>query len=93
MHRNYVNIIVIISIIIGTISAYRLPLAALSRILGYHHDEPDEDTLGDLPGNGELFEGDMIMDNRLRDAVLNKKRTAIDNTDMLWKNGVIYYVN
>ena len=68
-------------------------LSALSRILGYHHDEPDEETLGDLPANGELFEGDMIMDNRLRDAVLNKKRTAIDNTDMLWKNGVIYYVN
>ena len=37
------------------------------------NDELLENTLKNLPKNGELFEGDMIMDNRLRRNVYGEK--------------------
>ena len=52
-----------------------------------------EDAMKDLPQDGELFEGDMRMDNRLRNAVLGIKRTAISDADLRWPDGVIVYEN
>ena len=61
----------------------------------HQHDNIDsfEDAMKDLPQDGELFEGDMRMDNRLRNAVLGIKRTAISDDDLRWPNGVIVYEN
>ena len=61
----------------------------------HQHDNIDsfENAMKDLPQDGELFEGDMRMDNRLRNAVLGIKRTAISDDDLRWPNGVIVYEN
>lgn len=52
--------------------------------------------IGNLPPVGELFEGDIIMDERLRRAVLggvdNEKRDVLKNQNLLWKNGLVPYV-
>nr|XP_012563410.1 unnamed protein product [Hydra vulgaris] len=48
-----------------------------------------------IPQNGELFEEDIIMDARLRNAVNNKflsKKSAIVSEDIKWDNGVLPYV-
>eukprot|EP00794_Sanderia_malayensis_P014080 gene14080-15549_t len=44
-----------------------------------------------LPENGELFEGDMIMDKRLRRNIkdVESKRSALTDTSYKWPNGVI----
>jgi len=61
-------------------------------------DDQPEITEKDLPANGENFEGDMIMDDRLRRAVLglNKKRSAIeqalDGHKRHWPNGIVPYL-
>ena len=41
----------------------------------------------------ELFEGDMVMDSRLREAVLGKntKKSAFRGRDILWPDNVVYY--
>ena len=48
-----------------------------------------ESTFGFL----ELFEGDIIMDESLRAAVLGKadKRSVLKNRKKLWPNGIVYY--
>lgn len=51
-----------------------------------------EDALSNLPANGELFEGDMVMDSRLRNAVLGiSKKTALSSDSYKWPNGILYY--
>jgi len=48
--------------------------------------------LADLPKNDELFEGDMVMDNRLRDAVLGvSKKSVVIGEGIKWPNGILYY--
>ena len=41
----------------------------------------------------ELFEGDIIMDEDLRSAVLGEadKRSVYTNKDKLWLDGMVYY--
>lgn len=52
-----------------------------------------KEALADLPKNGELFEGDIQMDQRLKDAVLGiSKKSALRSENILWPNGVLYYV-
>jgi len=49
---------------------------------------------GDVPKAGELFEGDIVMDESLRKAVLGEeadKRSEITNKDRLWKDNTVYY--
>jgi len=47
----------------------------------------------DLPKNGDLFEGDMVMSPLLRGAVLRdlSKRSALVDNDNKWRNGIIPY--
>lgn len=49
-----------------------------------------------LPANGELFEGDIVMDERLRQAVWGQqsKKSAlrkVKDDGFKWPNGIIYY--
>jgi len=55
--------------------------------------EERETVMKDLPADGELFEGDMVMDSRLREAVLGKntKKSAFRGRDILWPDNVVYY--
>ena len=47
--------------------------------------------LANLPENGQLFEGDMVMDSRLRDAVLGRSKKAVIKEYRRWANGVLVY--
>lgn len=49
-----------------------------------------------LPKNGERFEGDILMDNRLRNAILNERNrkrvsTILDGSHT-WSNGTVPYI-
>lgn len=48
----------------------------------------------EIPGVGELFEGDIVMDPRLYSAVTgeNEKRDAVTDEDYLWPNARVPYV-
>lgn len=59
-------------------------------------DNEEKASLTRLPDNGELFEGDMIMDNRLRRAVWGEKskKSALLQVELKgykWPHGIIYY--
>lgn len=47
-----------------------------------------------LPRNGEIFEGDMVMDNRLRRSVkgVELKRSAVIGSNYRWHDGIVPYV-
>lgn len=52
-----------------------------------------DDAFGDLPRNGDLFEGDMVMDSGLKAAILGiEKKSAIVDKNRLWPDGILYYV-
>ena len=51
----------------------------------------DEKELSDLPENNNLFEGDIVMDSRLRDAVLGRSKKAVVKGDIKWPHGVLVY--
>lgn len=60
------------------------------------HRQPDkkelDDQLSNLPKDGETFEGDIVMDSRLRDAVRGiSKKSAVTEKGVTWPNGVLYY--
>jgi len=63
-----------------------------------NNDDQPEISEDDLPKNGELFEGDMVMDDSIRRAVLglNKKRSAVElaleGHRKHWPDGVVPYV-
>ena len=56
-------------------------------------DELLEAALEYLPKNGELFEGDMIMDERLKRAVYGEKakKTVRKKKSIMWPGGVVPY--
>ena len=57
-----------------------------------HNDAEIKRELTNLPKNDELFEGDMVMDSRLRDAVLGQgKRAVLQDENIKWPNGVLVY--
>ena len=59
---------------------------------GQHNDAEIKRELTNLPKNDELFEGDMVMDSRLRDAVLGQgKRAVLQKEGIKWPNGVLVY--
>ncbi|XP_065058172.1 zinc metalloproteinase nas-4-like [Rhopilema esculentum] len=51
------------------------------------------DEAGNIVSNGELFEGDMIMDDDLRQAVLGEadKRSILKNSNKLWLDKIVPY--
>lgn len=56
------------------------------------NDEEIQKQLTNLPKNDELFEGDIVMDNRLRDAVLGiSKKSVMKEKRIKWPNGVLVY--
>ena len=56
------------------------------------NDEELNDALKNLPANDELFEGDMVMDSRLRNAVLGvSKKSVVALEGIKWPNGVLVY--
>ena len=44
----------------------------------------------DLPANGELFEGDMVMNDQLRDAIQNRaeKRSSMVKNSNAWQKAI-----
>jgi hypothetical protein len=65
---------------------------------GDNNDDQPEISDEDLPKNGELFEGDIVMDNSIRRAVLglNDKRSAeelaTEGKAKHWPGGIVPYV-
>ena len=82
-------------LLLQTVTYYGFIIEFQDILREHEHDNIDsfEDTMKDLPQDGELFEGDMRMDDRLRNAVLGIKRTAISDDDLRWPDGVIVYEN
>ena len=55
-------------------------------------DLKTSEILGRLPADGELFEGDMVMDDLMRSAVLGRKsKKAASKRSRRWPNNVLVY--
>lgn len=51
-----------------------------------------KDKLSNLPDDGQLFEGDIVMDSRLRNAVLGiSKKSVVADDSYKWPDGILYY--
>jgi len=55
-------------------------------------DDELNNALKELPENDELFEGDIVMDSRLRNAVLGiSKKSVVALDGIKWPDGVLVY--
>ncbi|XP_066926859.1 zinc metalloproteinase nas-4-like [Clytia hemisphaerica] len=55
------------------------------------NDEDMNKALNKIPENDQLFEGDMVMDNRLREAVLGISKKSVVTGDVKWPNQTLVY--
>lgn len=78
------------------ITTYALEDDTLTRFHDEYTSHRHYEDFSNLPRNGELFEGDIIMDSYLRRAIYGEKskKSALRNLgifDKLWHNGIVFY--
>jgi len=96
----YGLLVILIVVSLNQVLTFKIPFNALHDYMNEKLNDVKEDdtelheeTLNNLPKNGELFEGDIKMDDRIRDAILNKntKKSAIVDSEKMWPGGVVVY--
>ena len=55
------------------------------------NDEEMKKALNNLPENDQIFEGDIVMDSRLRDAVLGISKKSVIKGDVKWPDKTLVY--